>query len=144
MDRIKVRWDDPCISHPCASPAITMQSIPLPPEGVLRAEYVLPRDRLHPGVKIWKGKPSAPLQPFGTFSGYVSMPKNDAGEPTIASVAAYDGHILNLDRKLIEESGGYWINPYDPCSEGGFETFCEGLAIGASLAKRPTTLAKKR
>jgi hypothetical protein len=111
---------------------------------VLRAEYVLPRGRLLAGVEIWKGKPSGPLKPFGTFSGYLSMPKNDPGEPAIASVAAYDGHILNIDRKLIEESGGYWINPYDPCSEGGFETFCEGLAIGASLAKRPTTLAKKR
>ena len=144
IGRSLVRSDDPCLAHPCATPEIATQSIPFPAAGVTRAEYVLPRGRLQPGVGIWKGKASAPLQPFGIFRGYVSMPKDEAGHPATAFVDTYDGRILSMDRKSLDESGDYWINPYDPCSEGGFETYCFGLEMGASLGKRLVPVAKKR
>ena len=146
MARCKVRSNDPCLAHPCPPPEITKQWYPPPVGPVPWADYVLPRGRLHPGVLLWKGKPPAPLDGFGVLLCLYDSPapKHQAGEPDMASVAMGKGPIVNIDRKSIEESGEYWIHPYDTCSDGGFEVYCEGFAEGASLDKRPAPVAKKR
>ena len=141
MPRWSVCADDPCLAHPCPAPEITKQYAPAPVGRVPWSNYVPPRGRLHPGVALWKGKRPAQLQPFGTFLEYDPISKNGAGRPTLAYIATVDGRFLEMACSSIEESGDYWLNPFDPCSESGFEVYCSGVADGATRETRSREIA---